>query len=40
MDKTDSMRVSMGLIDPQWQSIIDAEKSETATAEHNIPLDR
>lgn len=40
MDKTDSMRVSVGLIDPQWQSIINAEKSETATAEHNIPLDR
>lgn len=30
----------MGLIDPQWQSIIDAEKSETAMAEHNNPLDR
>lgn len=29
-----------GLVDPQWQSIIDAEKSQAAIAEHNKHLDR
>lgn len=30
----------MGLVDSQWQSITDAEKSETVMAKHNNHLDR